>query len=362
MKKTKFSDILTVTLALAIIFSFGIAIFIKPQKSFSENENRALTSFPKISADTIASGKFFSSLGKFYSDQFPLRQGFTALKARSELLLLKQENNGIIFGKDGYLIARGETDCKLLLKNLSYLQELSSKACVFIAPRAVDVLQSKICTLCAVPSTIKSALETHLPSCIYIADELKKAADSGEYVYYKTDHHWTTYGAYLAYLSISNALDISPYSINEFERVTVSDAFLGTSFSKCGLVSAEPDSITLYRYGGDTEFCVYNEETGAQTKGFYDFEKLIEKDKYLVFLGGNYSRIQIRASERERPTLLLIKDSFANSVIPFLSLHFDLDVIDPRYFKGDILSLAKESDKTLILVGVGTLESTPLFD
>ncbi|MBE6549543.1 MAG: hypothetical protein E7670_03850 [Ruminococcaceae bacterium] len=366
MKKAKISDILTVFISLAIIFTFGIAILIKPPKSFSETENRVLAQFPKANTDNIMNGKFFSRLGDFYSDQFPFRERFTTLKANSERFLLKQENNGIIFGKDGYLIARGDRNEDILHKNLAYLQELSknNEICIFIAPRAIDVLSDKLPKLCdvSIEERTNTDIKAYLPSCITISNTIKNASKNGEYVWYKTDHHWTTDGAYLAYSSIAEKLDITPYSINEFYRVTVSDSFLGTSFSKSGIHSAESDSITLYRYDGDYEFCVYNEETGAETKGFYDLSRLEEKDKYLVFLGGNYSRIQIRAEDESRPTLLLIKDSFANSVIPFLARHFDLDVVDPRYFRGDVFSLINESnyDKTLILIGTGTLESTEM--
>lgn len=366
MKKSKISDILTVFLSLAILFVFGITIFAKPQKSFSETENRALSLFPDAKLESIANGKFFADMTEFYEDQFPLRSAFTTIKANTEKLLFKQENNGIIFGKDGYLIARGETDDTILIKNLSYLKELSSEseACIFIAPRAIDVLQNKLPKMCdtSIEERTNVMLDLYLPSRINIADKLKNASSNGEYVWYKTDHHWTTDGAYLAYSSIAEKLDITPYSINEFYRVTVSDSFLGTSFSKSGIHSADPDSVTLYRYDGDIEISIYSEETGTETKGFYDFSKLEGKDKYLVFLGGNYSRIQIREKDVERPSLLLIKDSFANSVIPFLARHFDLDVVDPRYFRGDVFSLINESnyDKTLILIGTGTLESTEM--
>ncbi len=366
MKKAKISDILTVFISLAIIFTFGIAILIKPQKSFSETENRVLAQFPKANFDNIINGKFFLRLGDFYSDQFPFRESFTTIKANSERFLLKQENNGIIFGKDGYLIARGDREKNIFQNNLVHLQELSKnhEVNIFVSPRAIDVLSDKLPRLCdvSIEERTNTDIKAHLPSCITISNTIKRASQNGEYVWYKTDHHWTTDGAYLAYLRLASELDFVPYSANEFERVTVSDTFLGTSFSKSGLRSAEYDSITLYRYDGDDEICIYNEETDTEEKGFYDFSKLEEKDKYLIFLGGNYSRIQIRAKDTPRPSLLLIKDSFANSVIPFLARHFDLDVVDPRYFRGDIASLIKESkcDKTLIMIGAGTLESTEL--
>ena len=182
-------------------------------------------------------------------------------------------------------------------------------------------------------------------------------------MWYNTDHHWTTHGAFLAYTSLAGALGVPPYPLSDFDRVTVSEEFLGTSFSKSGLYSSACDSVTLYRYEGDTELSVYDHETKETKNGLYFFDKLTQKDKYLVFLGGNYSRITITETSAERPKMLLIKDSFANALIPFLARHFDLNVIDPRYFVGDISELIKDEkyDKALILIGLGTLETTPLI-
>ncbi len=278
MKRNKISDILTVFLSFAILFVFGITIFAKPQKSFSETENRALSQFPTVKLESLVNGNFFTDMTEFFADQFPLRPFFTNVKANTERLLLRQENNGIIFGKDGYLIARGETDDTILIKNLSYLKGLSSEseACIFIAPRAIDVLQNKLPKMCdtSIEERTNVMLDLYLPSRINIAEKIKNLSANGEYVWYKTDHHWTTDGAYLAYLSIAEKLDITPYSLKDFDRVTVSDSFLGTSFSKSGLSSADPDSVTLYRYDGDIEISIYSEETGTETKGFYDFSKL----------------------------------------------------------------------------------------
>lgn len=364
MNKKHISDILIILISLSMLFSFGIAIFAIPQKSFSDTENRMLTKLPKLSFENITNGRYFSELGDFYSDQFPMRSIFTSTKANIERLLFKQENNDIIFGKNGYLIARGERDSATLQKNLSYLEKLSkaNDVCVCVAPRGIDVLSSHLPKLCdtSLEEKANSYLESYLKERINMTDTLKSASLRGEYVWFKTDHHWTTDGAYIAYSDIAHALGITPYSINEFDRVTVSKDFLGTSASKSGSRSAEPDTITLFRYDGDDEFIVYNKEADKETNGFYDLSKLEQKDKYLVFLGGNYPELHIRAKNHDRPSLLLIKDSFANSLVPFLARHFDIDLIDPRYFKGDIYSLVKESnyEKILILIGLGTLETT----
>ena len=366
MKNRRASDILCVALCAVIIFSFAAAIFAKPQQSFSERENRTLSTFPTPNTESLLNGRFFADVTDFYTDQFPLRPFFTALKANCERVLLRHENNGIIFGKNGTLIPRGEIDTKTLEKNLSALRVLQKNtgACICIVPRAVDVLESKLPSICdtSVEKGAWKYVDSALAERIDITNTLKSDVERGEYVWYKTDHHWTTDGAFVAYAAIAGALGVPPYPLSEFERITVSEEFLGTSFSKSGLYSSACDSVTLYRYDSDTELSVYNYETKDTEKGLYSFDKLTQKDKYLVLLGGNYSRITITDNTTERPKLLLIKDSFANALIPFLARHFDLDVIDPRYFVGDISELVRSEryDKTLILIGLGTLETTPL--
>ena len=366
MKNRRVSDILCVALCAVIIFSFAVAIFAKPQQSFSERENRTLALFPAPTSESIVNGRFFDNVTGFYTDQFPLRPFFTALKANCERVILRHESNGIIFGKNDTLIPRGETDTETLEKNLSALRILKENtgACICIVPRAIDVLEGELPSICdtSIERGAWKYVDKALAERIDLTNTLKAADERGEYVWYKTDHHWTTDGAFVAYTALADALGVQPYPISDFERVTVSEEFLGTSFSKSGLYSSVCDSVTLYRYEGDTELSVYNYETKETKNGLYSFDKLTQKDKYLVFLGGNYSRITITKKSAQRPKLLLIKDSFANAMIPFLARHFDLDVIDPRYFVGDISELisAEKYEKSLILIGHGTLETTPL--
>ena len=156
-------------------------------------------------------------------------------------------------------------------------------------------------------------------------------------------------------------MGISPYGEEYFETVKVCDDFFGTSSSRVGGAWARADSIYLYRYGGDGDFTLNIPEKGISQGGFYFSDALDGKDKYSVFLGGNYGYLEITANaDEKRERLLLIKDSYANSVIPFLALHFDLTVVDPRYYSGDIFSLLPRADKILVLMGAGTLAETVL--
>ena len=369
MRSKDFFDRLSVAVALLLLVSLAVSLPILPKKNFSAKERRALAAFPKLRAETILDGRFFFALSTYYADHFPLRESFTALKAASERALGKRENNGILFGADGYLIARGEyKSLAIAEQNLYAIRTLSERAdiptTVSILPRATDVL-----TTCLPrgydlthASQIHEAITRILPANTDLRTPLREAAEAGDRVFYRTDHHWTTEGAYLAYTHLASTLGITPYPIEDFTPITLTNDFLGTTFAKSGLSRAMPDTITCYRYGGDDRYTVTNAETGARTHTLYNMDALSGDDPYEVFLGGNYARLSIADEERsEKPTLLLFKDSFANALIPFLARHFQLTVVDPRYEPSGADALVREiaPDRILILFGADTVATTP---
>ena len=172
-------------------------------------------------------------------------------------------------------------------------------------------------------------------------------------LYYKTDHHRNADGAYLLYVESCKKLGVIPFEKSYFTKQTVCDDFLGTAFSRSCLPEfcVSPDTITLYRYEGDENVKITVHDTETSHLGFYDFSKLETADKYAVFLGGNYAHATV-FTNGEKPTLLLIKDSFANAVVPLLSLHFNIELIDPRYSSPPQISnliASLQYDRALIL-------------
>ncbi len=369
VRSQNFFDRLTVAVALILTVVLALALPLLPKKDFSAKERRALVPFPSVTADTLLDGRFFSDLSEYYADHFPLRESFTALKTAAERALGKRENNGILFGKDGYLIARGEyEDLAVAEQNLRAIRTLADRASVpvtvAVLPRATDVLTAYLPrgydTTRA--SQIHEAIADTLPENTDLTAPLREAADAGESVFYRTDHHWTTDGAYLAYTQLAPTLGITPYEREDFTRVALTNEFLGTSFAKSGLANTTPDTIIGYRYEGDDSYTVTNAETGTCTHTLYDMTALSGDDPYAVFLGGNYARLEITdEAAPDKPTLLLFKDSFANALIPFLARHFALVVIDPRYETRSAAALIDEiaPDRILILFGADTVATTP---
>ena len=308
----KTSDRILSAICAAIILTIGIIIYIIPQRDFSESENRYLTKLQKPTVDTVLNGDYANNISSFYSDQFPLRSYATAVYSLTERSLGKREIGGVIlYGEQ--LIAR------------------QSKAPTYVPPVQSIIIESKF-------SLFKKNSE-----------ELS--------LYYNTDHHRTTYGAYLIYLDACKLLEIAPYPESYFEKQIVCSDFYGTAFFKSRLphFAVKPDSIELWRYTEDTDVTLTADGKILSTSGFYDFTRLSSADKYSVFLGGNYALLSVR-SNPSKPTLLLVKDSFANAVVPFLSIHFNIDLIDPRYASPAQLSSALSSSYSHKLF-IGCLDS-----
>ena len=363
MKKNSFScDHVFLSLIFTLILAVGTTVLLAPPKSFSERENRRLQSFPIFSASALTSGSFAHQLSSFYSDQLPFRTQLGNLYALSELSLGKSECNGVAVCKDNTLVQlpqKHSQGSEILKGNLLAIEELEQKmrdkAVFLFTPSSFDAFKEQIPALLrGIDDSVLAELECELSD--ELLSKIHRSEKPYEY-YYRTDHHWTTQGAYTAYALLSDSLGYVAQDESFFEKEVVSESFFGTSLSKSALPEGmfEPDTVTLYRYGGDGKVCVDN---GDALFGLYDFSALNGYDKYRVFLGGNYAHISIYTPNEGRENLLLIKDSFANSLIPFLSLHFDVEAIDPRYATPSQLQKLCESksfDKILVLCSSDTV-------
>ena len=357
-------DISLVLLCAVSLLLAGASVLARPAREYSEEERRALAQKPTVSISSIKSGELSRGLTELFCDQFPARRKFTALKAKSELAMGKRENNGVIFAKDEYLVTSPKYQSLALYeKNLAAVSDFCAKqqakgvrANVFLAPRGADALSSKLPE--RYPSDefshVWSAARAALPELITATDAIRAKATADEDVWFRTDHHWTHLGAYECYVALGDALGYEPLPLDYWEIEQVSNDFLGTVYASSGAYATVRDA--LYIPKSDTEFTVTYPTEQKKTSTLFDREKLLGADKYSVYLGGNFDRISIRAGRAERPRLMLIKDSFANSVIPYLAEHFDLEIYDLRYFKGSISTeLADRGAKdVLILYGIDT--------
>lgn len=347
------TDILFLALVCAIILGIGCAIFILPPNDFSERENRPLAQFPTPSLPSLLDGGFFRSVSIFYTDQLPLRESLGKLFSISELALGKRESNRVLL-RDGRLITRPEVSGEIYSYNLSAINsflESHPRSVFFCPPESIEVFSSLL-------SGVELGLLDGLPpQPNKISEEYLRVVEQlgADKLYYRTDHHWTTDGAFEGYKLLCDLLGEAAYGEEHFEKITVSESFFGSSYRRSSfprsLICA--DSIVLYRYSGDENFSV------GEQSGFYRYDQLGSSDEYRVFLGGNCAHASVTLNgATDRKKMLLIKDSFANSLLPFLALHYDIDMVDPRYASPTLvkeLLEGAEFDAILILCSKGTL-------
>ena len=360
----KKADLLLISLLGAFILAVAILIFLLPKPYKSENENRVLSNLPTFSVSSLCDGEFAEGLSDFYADRIPCRDLLIRLRSLTELAALRLECGGIMLGNGGYLIDRleyGEGEYANLKQNFDSIERFAEKSgidvTVTVMPRSIDVMKDALHPFFSTERA--EAVYSHLPSYALTFDSLLYGrAASGEYVWYKTDHHFTTLGAYYVYAALGTELGYTPYPIDFFTQTTVSSDFLGTSYSAAGLPVISPDELTLFRYDGDDNYTVSYGEKVLQ--GFYDESFLSGKDKYSVFLGGNHALTSIKG-KGERETLVVVKDSFSHALAPFLALHFDLELVDLRYYPSSVKRLCDEvnADRLLVLCGIDSLASAP---
>ena len=367
MKKNIPNVVLLVLLA-AIIAFFSLSYIFTPSSTFSEDENRALQGPPRLTLEKLIDGTYTRQLHDYFSDQIALRTVMIRLKASTELALGKNENNGVLLGKDGYLIevhSYTEENYSYLKRNLAKIEKLMDtfsengvKVNSAIIPRKIDLLESKLPPYYSYERNVdiwNLVGKKH----INLTDTLLAWQNQDARVFYKTDHHWTADGAYYAYVALGKSVGYAPDPFNLHALDTLSNEFYGTSYSKSGFFFASPDTIYA-PHVKEGKYLTTIVDIGHEMDGLYDVDYLSKKDKYSVFLSGNNAHVIITDVENpEKEKLLLIKDSFSHSLAPYLIKHYNIELIDPRYFAGSIEEYVVESNikNVLFIFGLDTLAS-----
>ena len=183
-------------------------------------------------------------------------------------------------------------------------------------------------------------------------EPLKNAYNDGTQVFYKTDHHWTSSGAYLAYEELSTVLGFEKKDKKRYD-ITQYEGFYGTTYSSSGFWLTKPDTIETWeskdiKPNAITVEITEGDETTTSDSMFY-LENLKDNDKYPIYLDGNHPYTVIKnktlAKDENSKKLLIIKDSFAHTLTPFLADHYaEIVMIDMRYYKQNVTELLEKGD------------------
>ena len=349
-RQRKVQEQLVGIIFILTLFLFLIINVIVPDREKSVQENRMLATKPKFRLSTLISGDYDEKFEAYMDDQFVGRDVWRKLKVTVDRIGGSRLENGVYIGKNGQLLEQievaDETHLAANIKAIKSFSESQSKIPVrmMLVPDAANVLNHSL------PALAKPEDQTQMFSMVRkdlgdsvewidVSTELNK--HKTEKIYYKTDHHWTTLGAFYAFQAAAPSLGIDGDLSGKYVSYAVSDSFSGMLASKSGVNLGEKEQIDIYvPTEEDTDLIVDYVDEGKRSTSLYDSSKLKEKDQYTVFLGGNSSLLDIRTVSTSTKRLLLVKDSFANSFIPFLTPYYrEIVVVDPRYYSGTINDL-----------------------
>jgi len=336
-------------LVIMLVFLFNM---LTPVLEYSELENRYLQKLPKLTLSSIIDGSFMEDFENYLSDQFIGRNMFVKLKAGMEFILGKQENNSVYVGSDDYLIEKpAEYNDDIINNNLTAIKTLNDlgryNITVSVIPPAYEVMQNHLPQNVYQDTIIK--LNEHIDKTLTDAEirnidtteDLKRYSDS--YLYYRTDHHTTSNGAFIIYNKLSSALGYEALSGDDFKISDVTRDFYGTTYKKA-LRHVSPDIISEYKPLETARFKVKFPYDNKETDSMYFPEHLKTKDKYSYFLDGNHALTVIKSPNKNGKSLVVFKDSYANCTVPMIANHFEtIHMIDLRYYNDDIIKYLYEN-------------------
>lgn len=359
--------LILILLLLFLPISFNL---LTDSKTFSALENRVLSEKVLWDRDLLKSGVLAERVERYVQDQFPLRDVFINLKSDVQVALGKEENNGVYLGKDGYLFAKPKSyDMKVLRDNIEAVnalyERIGEKLTVLLVPPSSLVNEDKLPSFADSEKegiqfqNIQNGLKGEEKIDLHYLFQLHQK----EGIYFRTDHHWTQYGAYLAYLELMNSFSMEAVDNSEF-TVHKTEGFLGSYYSKFRGSFTEPEAFILYeKESGDLKVH-YVGENRAESRVIFK-ENLSLHDKYKTYLDGNYPLIRIRnENQQNEKKILVLKDSFANAMAPYLTESFrEVHYLDLRYYNLSLEDyIAEENfDEVILLYGMDSFgEETSL--
>ena len=359
---------------LFVAFVFGLAIWflLSPKADYSSSEKRYLQKFPETNADTVLSGKFGEDFEKYFADHFPQRNMWVGMNAYYTLGTGINGQNGVYNGADGYLINRPVDKENYIKKNIRVLAEFKEKIgdipmTVMLAPSTGYVVSDKLPLIhdsynddTYFEESAKTLSESGV-NFVDLRETFKQKYSEGEQLYYRTDHHWTTDGAYEGYVKLCEKLGVEPAGRDSFAKTSYG-GFYGTTYSTSGFWLTPPDNITVYDNQNNTDknITVRISEDGKDNHygSMFFYNHIGEDDKYPVFLDGNHALTEIQNKNAKNGTIVVIKDSFSHSLAPFLAENYSKVVlVDLRYYKQSVSELIKKEnpEQVVALYGIDNI-------
>lgn len=328
---------------LICVLSFLLALnLLMPDSGYSFVENRPLKGVPSFSIGNILDGTYGAEMESYASDQFVGRNMLFHINYLFRKLCGQREIDDVFLGKGALLQQNALPAPGFLESQINAINQFAGltgiPTTVLVAPSAASIQSTKLPIMAPV-NDVNSSLDILYNGLGTLKTDVRKTLQdhSKEYIFYRTDHHWTSQGAKLAAIDLMGSFG---QSINpeDFDSLKVSDGFEGTLASKTGSVGLK-DEIYICPDKKRTEYVVTWGD-GSKSASIYDRAALNQKDQYEVFLGRNQSLVHVETLSESQENLLLFKDSYANSMIQFLLPYYrNIYIVDPRYYYDDLAFL-----------------------
>lgn len=347
---------------LLIIFILSAALFVLPKKDYSENEKRILAKAPEFNVKALADGKFTKDLESFVSDQFPLRDFFVGVNSYFNLICGRNSTAPVYYGKDGYLIGapadlNTDTAQKNVQKFSAFAKDNNLKATIMVVPQCGYVMDDKLPSVHGeyTDGRIFDVIAQNKGEMTFI--DVREAFDKVKndvQLYYKTDHHITSAGAYELYKLYAEE---NGFAVPSAYEIKTEPGFYGTAYSKGGYWLSAPDEIEMW-HNKELKVTVEITEPGkdvVKNGSVFFTDRLSESDKYPVYLDGNHSLTKITNPDAKGGKILVIKDSFAHCFTGFLAEQYsEIYMVDMRYYRTSVSELVEENNITEVLYLYGT--------
>jgi hypothetical protein len=363
MKKININILFFVSFII-IWVSLVILNIAKPYKEFSEAENRYLEKFPVYSTEKLLNGEYLNKIDVFINDQFIARDLWISMKGKLEYIIGKRENNNIYIANGALMENLSVPNDKYVSSNImgieAFIDKFKKPVYFAIIPSAIGVQYDKL------PDFAESWDQKAFIGSVY--DKLKGKATTiniydtlyehkDEYIFYRTDHHYTSYGAYLTYKEIAGSLGLPVHPAEDYKITEISTDFWGTLNSRSGIDFVKPDTMESYSIGELDKFIIKKDNGQETYDSIYFDEYLSKKDKYSYFLGQNQPVVTIKTKSDSGKNLLIFKDSYSHCLAPmFMQEYSEITLVDLRYLNMAIEKAVKidKYDQALFLFSMDT--------
>lgn len=370
MNKGRVSESVSFFLFFAVLIALPLITLFSKKESFSDEENRTLAKFPQLSFENVMDVSFMNGFENYFADHFTGRQEWVSAKAKMELISGKKEINGVFICDDMLLQRFDKPDKAITDKSVKAINKFAesypeNEVFFLLAPTSTGIYADYLPANAPYYSQSEfiGGIYSQLSENVTPIDIRRIMYDNrGSYIYYRTDHHWTTLGAYYAYNAAIKKMGLNPVDYGKYNIEHAGQDFHGTLYSKCLYDGVTPDVIDIYSYPAGakvTEVEITSDYSNPPQvrDSIYFREYLEKKDKYSVFFGQNQPIITVKTDIKNAPRLLVIKDSYAHCFLPFLTENYsEITMVDMRYINFGFSKIVDVSsyDQTLFLYNAAT--------